>query len=47
MFVDYYGQTQTANDIVNSVAMNKLKFDKIKGKSNWLSGFIPGNKEAA
>lgn len=39
LFVDYYGQSHDANQIVNSVVMNKMKFDKVKGTDSWLPSF--------
>lgn len=35
LFVDYYGLTHTAEQIVNSTSINKLKYDKLKDDS-WL-----------
>ncbi|KAK2711281.1 protein SCO1 homolog, mitochondrial-like [Artemia franciscana] len=33
-FVDYYGQNKTAEDIVNSVKVNRLKYEQLK-KKGW------------
>ncbi|XP_076631238.1 synthesis of cytochrome c oxidase [Colletes latitarsis] len=35
LFVDYYGQTHTATQISQSIALNKIKFDNLKNES-WL-----------
>lgn len=34
-FVDYYGQSHDAEKIVNSVMLNKMKYDKLKNE-DWL-----------
>ncbi|OAD58577.1 hypothetical protein WN48_10989 [Eufriesea mexicana] len=36
LFVDYYGLTHTAEQVVHSVCINKIKYDKIKTDS-WIS----------
>uniref|UniRef100_A0A0C9RE52 Sco2_1 protein n=1 Tax=Fopius arisanus TaxID=64838 RepID=A0A0C9RE52_9HYME len=35
MFVDYYGQTNTPEQIVDSVLLHSIKLQKLKGESNW------------
>ncbi|XP_043463353.1 protein SCO1 homolog, mitochondrial [Leptopilina heterotoma] len=47
LFLDYYGQTHTANQIVNSVIINQAKYDKIKKDGGILSLFGSENKEPA
>ncbi|XP_015601337.1 protein SCO1 homolog, mitochondrial [Cephus cinctus] len=32
-FVDYYGQNRNAEDIIDSVVINKIKYDKLENKS--------------
>lgn len=52
LFLDYYGQAHDAQQIVNSLLMNKKKYENIKkadeddGGSGVLSIFDKKNKEA-
>lgn len=38
LFVDYYGLTQTVDQMVTSIIVNKLKLEKIQSGS-WLPAF--------
>lgn len=46
-FIDYYGQTHDAEKIVNSVVLNKLKYEKIQNE-DWLPSFnLKGLKQTS
>ena len=34
-FVDYYGQTKTAEQVASSIMVNQAKFNKLKKGSFW------------
>lgn len=36
MFVDYYGQTNTADQIMGSVMLHNAKLAKLKGETSWI-----------
>lgn len=40
LFVDYYGQTNTAEQIMGSINLHKIKLAKIKGESTWIPEFL-------
>ncbi|XP_015108861.1 protein SCO1 homolog, mitochondrial isoform X3 [Diachasma alloeum] len=39
MFVDYYGQTNSADQIVDSVLLHNAKLQRLKGEGSWLPTF--------
>ncbi|XP_043289432.1 protein SCO1 homolog, mitochondrial [Venturia canescens] len=46
LFVDYYGQTQTVEQMVSSIILNKIKLEKIKSGS-WLPSLPFSDKSTA
>lgn len=48
LFLDYYGQSHTVDQVVNSIVLNKVKFDRVKkDDTSALSLLKADNKEAA
>ncbi|RZF46974.1 hypothetical protein LSTR_LSTR015066 [Laodelphax striatellus] len=46
-FLDYYGQTRSPLEIVNSILINQLKYDEVTGKSkSWLSNPFSSSDKA-
>ncbi|XP_063987966.1 protein SCO1 homolog, mitochondrial [Diachasmimorpha longicaudata] len=47
MFVDYYGQTNSPDQIVDSVLLHNAKLEKLKGGNTWIPSFMPKAAESA